>query len=314
VGKILDSKKNVKTERCANDVLRSISVSWLLLVAPMVAALLFSLPVDCLAADSALAIVDAGVQQSEDAPFVSPGFRFLPGDYLYFTFQISGFAIQSTNRGEIRKISLSYEVRPEDANGVPLTPSSTDAIDAELTPEDKHYTPKRRVSFLLPGFLTAGEFHIHVIAKDLLAKSETSKDFPFRIGGLELKPATTLTLENFRFLRKESDEEGLEVAAFTPGDTVYARFEIVGFKTDAQNAYRLSYGVTVLRPDGKPYLQEPKAAELADKNFYPAQYLPGDLNVTTSATSARGQYILLVTVHDLLANTTYQAKKVFSIE
>ena len=307
----MDSKKNTvpKHHRRA-DVSRLGPVSRVAIFAALLAV-----PVpQCRAADSTLAIVSAGVQQSEDSPFVSSGFQFLPGEDLHFTFQISGYAIQTSNHGDLRKISLSYEVRPEDAGGVPLTPSSSDNIATELSPEDKHWSPKRRVSFSIPSFVAAGVFHVHVIVKDLLAKTETAQDYPFRIGGLQLKSSSGITLENFRFLRKEADETGLDVAAYSPGDPVYTRFEMVGFKTDPQNAYHLQYGVRVLRPDGKPYLEEPKAAELADKSFYPAQYLPGDFTVTTSATSARGQYILIVTVRDLIAQKSYEAKKVFSIE
>ena len=254
------------------------------------------------------------MQQSEDAPYVASGFRFLPGDTLYFTFQISGFAIESSNHGQLRKISLAYEVTPEDASGVPLTPSGNGEIQVELNPEDKHWTPKRRVSFPIPSSVAAGDFHIHVLVKDLVAKSEATRDFPFRIGGLELHAAPSVTLEHFRFLRNEDDQEPLEVPAFSPGDSVYSRFEIAGFKTGVENAYHVSYGLIVLRPDGTTYLNEPKAAELADKTFYPAQYLPGNVAITTSASTARGEYILIITVHDLIANTTYQSKKAFSIE
>ncbi len=276
--------------------------------------LLLAFPFFCRAADSTLAIVDAGVQQAEDAPFVNPGFRFLPGDYLYFTFQIAGFSIRSEQRNEVRKISLSYELALEDAKGVPLTPPASGDIQAELNPEDKHWTPKRRVSFLIPSFIAAGDFHVHVTVKDLLGKSETSEDIPFHIGGMEVQSANAITLQDFRFLRGENDGQPLEVAAYSPGDTVYVKFEIVGFKTGPRNEYNLSYGIQVLGPDGKPFVDQPKAAELADSSFYPAQYLPGDLTVTTSATSSRGGYVLIVTVRDLIAKTSYQAKKVFSLE
>lgn len=306
----MDSQKNLACRQCPWDDCCTLRVSF----TTTLAALLLALPAICAAADSTLTIVDASIQQSEDSPAVPSGFRFLPGDYLYFTFQISGFAIQSLNRGELRKISLDYSVTPEDANSVPLTPSSSDAITTELNPEDKNWTPKRRTSFLIPGFIGAGDFHIHVAVKDAVGKSETAKDFPFRIGGLELPNASSITAESLHFFRNENDEQPLEVTAYAPGDTVYARFEMVGFKTGPKNAYRLSYGITVLRPDGKPYVQEPKAAELADTSFYPAQHLPGELTVTTSANSARGEYVLILTVRDLIANTSYEMRKAFSIE
>lgn len=294
---------------------RKVADAWPRISLPLaLCTLSLGLPVLSAAADTTLAIVDGGVQQAEDAPFVGSGYHFLPGDYLYFTFQITGFAIQSEQRSELRKISLSYAVDLEDAKGVPLVPATSGAIQTELNPEDKHWTPKRRASFLIPSFVAAGDFHVHVSVKDLVAKSETSSDFPFHIGGIEVQAANAITLEDFQFLRGENDEEPLELPAYSAGDTVYVRFEMVGFKTGPQNTYDLSYGITVLGPDGKPFIEQPKAAELAASSFYPAQYLPGDLTITTSASSRRGAYVLTLTVHDLIAGASYQTKKVFSVE
>jgi hypothetical protein len=266
------------------------------------------------AAESSLAIVGSGVQPSEDAPFVSRDYRFFPGDYLYFTFQISGFAVRSEERGEVQKINLTYEVTPQDVNGFALAPPSSGTVQTELSPEDKHWMPKRQVSFLIPSFVAAGEFRIHVHVKDLVANSEVSRDFPFYIGGIHLLPTSSITVENFRFLRNENDREALDVPAYSPGDTVYARFDMVGFKTDFQNRYHLSYGVTVLRPDGTPYLQDPNAAELEANSFYAAKYVPGVVNIKTSATTPKGEYIIVLTVRDALAGTTFQTRRALSIE
>lgn len=286
------------------------------LVSISAALLMFSLarPKICLAAESPLAVVEAGVEQSEDAPFVSPGYRFLPGDYLYFSFQIGGFGIRSENRDEVRKIALTYEVTAEDANGVPLAPPSSGAVRTELSPEDKHWMPKRRLSFLIPSFVAAGEFRIRVHVKDLIANAEVSQDFPFHIGGIEIQPASSLTVQNFRFLRNENDREALHVAAYSPGDTVYAAFEMTGFKTDPQNQYHVSYGLTVLEPNGKTFIEEPEAAELEAASFYPARYLPGVLNLKTASSASRGEYLIVLTIRDLLANTSCRMKRAFSIE
>ncbi len=286
------------------------------LVSTSAAVLMFSVtgPRFCRAAESHLAIVDAGVEQSEDAPFVSRDYSFLPGDYLYFSFQIGGFGIRSEDRDEVHKIALTYEITPQDANGLPLAPPISGAIRTELSPEDKHWMPRRRVSFLIPSFVAAGEFHIHVHVKDLVANTDVSQDVPFRIGGIEIQPAGSLTVQNFRFLRNENDREALEVPAYSRGDTVYASFDMTGFKTDSQNQYHVSYGLTVLAPDGKPFIEKPKAAELEAGSFYPARYLPGVLNLKTPPDVSPGEYVIVLTIHDLFANTTYQIKRAFSIE
>jgi hypothetical protein len=266
------------------------------------------------AAESSLAVVNAGVEQSEDAPFVPAEYQFLPGDFVYFSFQIAGFSVKSADSDEVRRISLAYEVTPQDLNGVALTEPNSGTVQVELNPEDKNWMPKRRVSFLLPSFVAAGEFRIHVAVKDLFGNSQAAKDVAFRIGGVKVQPSSTITVQDFRFLRKEGDRVQLEVPAYRPGDTVYASFEMAGYKIGTQNQYHIAYGLTVLRPDGKPFLQEPNAAEFEKTSFYPAQFIPGNFSVTTSPDTARGEYIVILTVRDVLANQTYQIKQPFSIE
>jgi hypothetical protein len=266
------------------------------------------------AAESPLQIVAAGVESSEDAPFVSSTFLFLPGDYLYFQFQVSGFAVKSPAGSEARKIDLSYEISPQDAKGVALMPPVSGLIKEDLNAEDKNWTPKRRASFLLPSFLAAGEFHVHLTLKDLIGDASTERDLPFHVGGVVVTPTTVLGVQDFQFLRKEDDSEPLEVPAYRPGDTVYARFNIIGFHIGTGNAYHLSYGLTVNRPDGKPYLNQQSAAELSDRSFYPVPFVPGEVSVTTSRDAALGQYVLLLTVRDVAGSQTYQLKRAFTIE
>jgi hypothetical protein len=267
------------------------------------------------AAEPSLEILDAGPAGSEDAPFVSSDYRFYPGDYLYFRFQVAGFAVEADEKTEVRKIALAYEVTPQDASGQALTVPESGVINAELNAEDKNWTPKRRVSFLLPSFLASGLFRVHVVVKDVIAKSETARDFPFRIGGVTIASSPFITVQNFRFLRKEDDQQGLEPAAYRPGDTVYARFDMAGYQVNVPgNKYHLTYGLTVSGPDGKPFVEQPNAAELSEGSFYPAQFVPGNINLTTSRNSAKGPYLIVLTVRDLVANRTYETRRAFSLE
>jgi hypothetical protein len=266
------------------------------------------------AAESSLQIVAAGVESSEDAPFVSSDFHFLRGEYLYFQFQISGYATKTVEGSEARKISLAYEISPQDAKGVALTPPVMGLITEELSAEDKNWTPKRRASFLLPSFVAAGEFHVHLAIKDVIGNTSIEGDFPFHTGGIVVLPSTALGVQDFQFLRREDDSDPLEVPAYRPGDTVYVRFNMTGFHLGDGNEYHVSYGLTVNRPNGKPYLNEPSAAELSDRSFYPVRFVPGEVSVNTSSDVALGQYVLLLTVRDLAASRTYQVKRAFTIE
>jgi hypothetical protein len=266
------------------------------------------------AVENSLQIVAAGVETSEDAPFVPANYRFLPGDYVYLQFQISGYAVQRAEGSEVRKMSLTYEITPQDAKGIALTPVVAGEIKDELNAEDKNWTPKRRASFLLPSFIAAGEFHVHTVVNDLLGHRSIERDIPFQIGGTVVVPSPGLKVQDFQFLRKEDDSEPLDVPAYRPGDTVYARFTMTGFRLAEGNEYHLSYGLTVTRPDGKPYLDEKMAAELSDRSFYPVPFVPGNLSITTSHNTLRGQFVLLLTVRDVTGSQTYQLKRAFTIE
>jgi len=265
-------------------------------------------------ADSGLAVIRAGVQQSEDAPFVPADFRFMPGDYVYFTFDIAGFHVRTNPEAGTRHMSLTYEITPQDSENVSLAPTIKGGIDVDLNPEDKEWTPKRRASFLLPSYVAAGQYHLHVAVQDSIAKAETTADVPFLIGGVKVLQPDVITAQNFAFLRKENDREPLEVPAYSPGDTVFARFNLVGFRLGQKNEYNLSYGVTVLRPDGRPFLNNPQAAELKGDSFYPAKYLPGTIALTVPPNAERGQYVITLALHDLIGNRTSEFKQSFSIE
>jgi len=264
--------------------------------------------------EGSLGIIDAGVQQSEDSPFVSTDYQFMPGEYVWTSFHIAGFAVQIDAEKQSRSISLTYSAVPQDANGIPLTEAVSGEIREQLSAEDKNWTPLKRASFLLPSFIAAGEFHMHITAKDLLGNSECSKDIPFRIGGVQVRHSAAISVENFRFLREEGAREALEVAAYSPGDTVFTDFEMVGFNLGPGNTYHVAYGVVVLAPDGKPFLDTPNAAQLKHSSFYPAQYLPGTLDITTTPTSSRGQYTIILTVRDVIGGKSAVTRRTFSLE
>lgn len=264
--------------------------------------------------DSPLIITNAGVERAEDQPFVNDSYRFLPGEPVYFSFQIAGFQKTAGSDTQGRKIDLAYKITVEDANAIPLAPPESGKIQEELSAEDKDWSPKRRASFQLPSFVGAGTYHIHVAAHDAIGKTEITSDFPFHIGGAIVQPSETVAVQGFRFYRQEGGSEPLDVAAYQPGDAIYARFRIVSFKKGEENRYHLSYRVNVLRPDGKPFLNDTPDNNLDDKSFYPAPYVPGEIALTTSKDSSKGQYQLSVTVTDLIANVRSEFQTTFTLE
>jgi hypothetical protein len=262
-----------------------------------------------------LAIVNAGIESAEDAPFVAPDYMFNPGDFVYIVFEVSGYKAAGDEYNGSRHISLKYKAEPIDDKGVPLAAAAEGAIDQEIGKEDKNWLPKRRASFLLPSYLARGIYHINLTVEDTLAKSKQTKKLPFNISGPKITPGGGLQVQRFRFERTQEDGPGLEVPAYRPGDTVWARFDMTGFKTGQGNAVDLSYGVSAFRPDGKLLFEQKSAArEKVEGEFYPPQFLPGVLSVTTTKDLTPGEYRLVVHVNDLLGKQTAEFAQSFRVE
>jgi len=280
----------------------------------VVLAPIFSKLYHLAAAESELAVINPIISTAEDGPQISAATKFLPGDYVYVRFELAGFAIQTAGDGQASKISLQYRVVPEDKQKRPLAEAVSDEIVTELSPEDKNWVPKRRVSFLLPSFLAAGTYHLQLSVHDVFGRKDATREVPFEIGGVTVNEAGSITIENFHFFRSENDTEPLEVAAFSAGDTIYARFDLMGFGHTSDNGHHVAYGVTVLDPNGKAFIQDPHAADLNSTAFYPAQFVPGNLALKLAKSSIRGKYTVLLKARDLVAGQEYEVKKMFDIE
>jgi hypothetical protein len=188
-------------------------------------------------------------------------------------------------------------------------------IEQEIGTEDKDWLPKRRFAALLPPLIGAGTYHIHLMVTDLLDKSEAVRDFPFVLGGKRVDSTAGLAIQDFRFLRSDQDGPGLEVAAFQPGDTVWVRFDMTGFKVGPENSVNLNYGLSVLRPDGTVlFKQENAAQQKFSSSPYPPQFVPGVLSLSTTSDLQRGEYTMVISVRDNVGQTTAKIQRKFRIE
>ena len=263
----------------------------------------------------ALAVVDARIESSEDDPGVASNYEFMPGDFLYFQFEVAGFRITGSEDAGARRISLAYSIEIEDGNKLLLAPAQQQGIDEEITPQDKDWTPKRRVSILLPSYAAYGECRLRLTVRDLFAKTKVEHDYPFLLAGRKIEKLPSLAIQNLRFLRSDQDGPGLAVVAYRPGDTVWARFDMTGFAVGPGNAVQLSYDVSVLRPDGKVmFVQKNAAREKLERLFYPPQVVPGLLSVTTMSDLRHGEYTLIVRLQDEIGKRAADINEKFNIE
>jgi hypothetical protein len=84
-----------------------------------------------------------------------------------------------------------------------------------------------------------------------VAKTTASTDVPFEVRGREVAPSDTLAVRDFRFDREEDEREPLEKPAYRPGDSVWARFDLIGYQFGEGNRVDVAYGVAVMDADGE---------------------------------------------------------------
>ncbi len=267
------------------------------------------------AADKSLAIVHPVFARSEDGAPEASDENFVPGETIYFSTQVEGYRkVDKPDDYGKQTVSLKFQIETRDKAGVLLKPVQEGKIDTTVTQEDKDWKPKLRDTIVVPPLAETGEYVVLVKVSDELAKAADEKRVFLHIKGRDVERSDTLTVRNFRFLRNENDPKALLVAAYRPGDAVWARFDMTGYKLGAKNQVDIEYGLTVLREDGSVAYSEPQAANQKIESFYPQRYQPGELNLNLAKDQALGKYTIVLTVRDNLSQQKYETREMFSVE
>ena len=281
------------------------------------ALLLFSLalPPAAAPADKPLAIVHAVFATSEDGPPEASGEEFIPGETIHFSCLVDGYRKVDKPRDSGKQdVSLKFQIEVRDKNGALLKPVQEGKIETTVTQEDKNWMPKLRETITVPPLADTGEYAVLIKLSDELASTNIEKSTVFHVKGRDVAPSDTLIVRNFRFLRTEDDEKPLPVAAYRPGDAVWARFDMTGYKLGAKNQVDIEYGLTVLREDGTVAYTEPQAADQKTQTFYPQRYQPGVLNLNLAKEQPLGKYTIVLAVRDNVGKQMYETRETFSVE
>ncbi len=261
------------------------------------------------------ALVHPVFSTSEDGPPVASDYGFVPADTVYFSCQAEGYRrVDKPDDYGKQSIHLKYQIEVRDAHGLLLQPSTEGEIKTDVTSEDKDWEPKLRYKIIVPPLPDPGQYTVLVKLSDELAMKETELKMPFTIVARNVEPSDTLIVRNFHFLRAEDDAKPLDVAAYRPGDPVWARFDMTGYKFGEKNLVDIEYGLTVLRADGSTAYTQPDAATQRVQSFYPQRYQPGELSLNLAKDQALGKYTIVLTVRDNISHQTYETRETFSVE
>lgn len=263
----------------------------------------------------AIAIVDTRLHVYDDGPALRESESLGPGDGLWVSAKFSGYALKTDEEKDKRFIHLTYRFEALDPDGVALVEAKTEKIDTDLAREDKSWNPKVRFNFLLPPLPDSGVYKVILTVTDEFNKATARRELPFRVKGFEVEKSDKLTALNVRFQRREGDAAPLNPAIYHPGETVWARFDITGYKIGAQNSFDVAYGLEVLRgSDRKSMYAEPNAAREKDATFYRKRYLQGGLSLNLNKDLAKGEYVLVLKIRDEGGGQAYESRHTFTVE
>jgi len=254
-------------------------------------------------------IIDAGIHQAEDGPLVEKGATFVPGEVIFFSCRLDGYQASAAH-----KVAIQYEFSAVDPSGVPVVEPAKGKIDTELALEDKEWKPKIRQSVLVPPLAESGIYKMRISAKDEVSGAVASTEAAFEVHGHAVEPSTTLVVRNFRFYRSEDDAEPLKLAAYRPGDTIWARFDITGYQLGAGNQRDVAYILSVSGPGGRVLLAPHEPTVDKGSSFYPMKYVPCVISLNLQPNIRPDEYTITVTALDRIGNQTYELKQTFRVE
>ena len=261
------------------------------------------------AAAAPLRIIHVAVHQIEDGPAVGDRASFVPGETVYLSFDVENYALTKE-----QSTSISWEVAAADPKGVPVAPPAEGKKQATLQPEDKNWLPRARQAVVLPNPAPGGAYTIHIKVTDQNSKESAVADTKFTVAGPDLPPAPALLIRNFGFYRTEEEPRSLSMPVYRSGDTLYARFQIAGYKYGTGNAIEVTYGIAVLGPAGNVMYTQDPALEEKSASFYPKPYIDATMSLALNPGTKSGNYTLRITARDKVGNQTAETRNVFQVE
>jgi hypothetical protein len=266
----------------------------------------------CLPAFAAgLEVVDPVVAQFDGGPKVPEEYAFREGESIFFRFDVAGYKAAGE---EDRNLHLAWECKASDPQGVLLTKPESGEVRAGLAEEDKNWKPRVRLEIPLPFALLTGSGELTIHVQDKVSGATTTKKVPFRMRGLDTGEGKELRAARFRFFRSEEATQPLSIPAYSPGDTVWAKFLLAGYALGKENEYDIAYGLEVFRANGESIYKQEEAARDAAKTFYPKRYVEGALSLNLTKDLSKGEYTILVRLNDHVGAKTAESRYVFRVE
>ena len=284
------------------------------LVALLTAVLTLSVSTASLRADDEepkFSIVGAGLLDGEDGYPIPDDSIFYPGETVHLEFKLAGFTVNDDYR-----MQADYRVDFLGPTGLRFALSQAGEISEEIFPQDEDWLPLVRVSPKLPRFAESGAYKIVLTAVDrLVGNDEITLEFPVYVRGENVETSKTLMIRNLVFSR-EKGAKAIAEPAYEAGDTVWARFHIIGYSLAEDNSFDVesTLEVTAVEADEGKVLFRFESSGERGRPFYPRRWLPAEFRLDLDDDLSPGLYTVLISVRDKLGDVTFESSRRFTVK
>ena len=253
-------------------------------------------------------IVNAHLLDSEDGYPIPGDSIFFTGETVHLSFNIAGYTVSE----EHYQVRLSYRVDFEGPSGVRFALPQGGEIIEEVFPQDEKWLPIVRASPKLPPHAESGTYKVTLTVFDRLAADrKIVKQVPIFVKGENIEGSKSLVIRNLSFSHTEEGEPMPE-PVYRPGDTVWARFHITGFTVADDNSFAIESSLEVLSAEDEVLFAFESGGEQGSP-FYPRRWLPAKFRLDLDSDLLPGEYVVLVSIHDKLAENTFEQRHRFRV-
>lgn len=249
----------------------------------------------------------------EGGPPLSSPVAFDPGDQVVVRARLAGFRVAEVEFQRYR-VMISYEVAAFDFRGIPIGEPRKDIINEPVETEDKDWLPILEHSFFLPPLAEFGDYELRLKVRDEVSQRQEAFTLRFRVNGKQLPDLTELTILNFGFYRRAEDASPLPAAVYRGGNTLWAKFDLAGYRIGDRNRYHVACDVQVRDAEGKVLFEQPDALAEQSAPEYPRRYVPGVFSLQIQPGTKKAEYSVAVIARDLLAESTTESVFPFTVE
>ena len=246
---------------------------------------------------------------------LGPNHAFLPGETVFFSCRLTGYQLGGNGATSNAASSFPGQIEVTRSHrAFRWWPKPRRNRRARGSARQELVSRSFCSHFNIPPFAPGGAYHIKVTARDEVAKTDLTSQLDFQVRGHAVEPSDTLAARNLRFVKDETDGPPLDPAVYHPGETLWARFDMTGYKYGDKNHYSVEYGLAILRESGEQVFAQPAAAADSSEGFYPQRYVPGAVSLNLQADVPEGSYTLVITMEDKVGGQTAEARGGFRIQ